>query len=148
MGDQYDPWRDLAGRPHLTFAIARLPTGHGWYLEDVPGIVLDDRLSRVERRCVMAHELAHVDLGHHDQAAGNGPGTSRIARRREREADELAAHRLLDLRRLADALAWALCPEEVADELDVTVDVVRRRIRNLTPEDKAFIESKHWGRTA
>ena len=43
---------------------------------------------------------------------------------------------------LADALRWALSPEEVAHELDVTVDVVRRRIRTLTDEEKAWIEQR------
>lgn len=147
-GDRYDPWHDLRARDHLTFAVTRLPAGHGWYLHDIPGIVIDDRLTRVERRCVVAHELAHIDLGHHEQAATGGPGTARIARHREREADVLAATRLINLDALADALVWALCPEEVAHELDVTVDVVRRRLRTLTDAEKAYIEARHWGRTA
>ncbi len=148
MGDRYDPWRDLARREHLTLVVTRLPAGHAWYLHDVAGIAIDDRLTRVEGRCAVAHELAHVDLGHHAQAAGTGPGTSRIARRHEREADQLAAERLIRLDDLADALRWALCPVEVAEELGVTPELARRRILTLTEEEKSYIEARQWGRTA
>lgn len=147
-GDRYDPWRDLARREHITLAVTRLPVGTGWYFSDIPGIALDDRLDRVGRRCALAHELAHVDLGHTHQAAGRGPGTSRIARRREVEADILAAVRLITLADLADALRWALCPEEVAQELDVTEDLARIRIEQLTTAEKTFIEARHLRRSA
>lgn len=147
-GDRYDPWRDLARREHITLAVTRLPVGAGWYFSDIPGIALDDRLDRVGRRCALAHELAHVDLGHTHQAAGRGPGTSRIARRREVEADVLAAVRLISLDDLADALRWALCPEEVAHELDVTEDLARIRVEQLTTDEKTFIEARHLRRSA
>lgn len=148
LGERYDPWADLAERTHLTLAITRLPHGHGWYMHDVPGIVLDDRLDRVGRRCALAHELAHVDLGHTHQVAGTGPGTSRIQRRRERDADLLAAQRLIPLDRLADTLHWALCPEEVAHELDVTDRLATLRIRNLSQAEKAYITEQIRGQSA
>lgn len=147
-GERYDPWRDLARREHLTLAITRLPAGTGWYFHDIPGIALDDRLDRVGRRCALAHELAHIDLGHTHQVAGQGPGTGRIARRRETEADQLAAQRLIPLDQLADVLRWALCPEEVAHELDVTEHLANVRVVTLTTAEKAHIETRHWGRTA
>lgn len=147
-GERYDPWADLAARPHLTLAVARLPFGNGWYLHDVPGIVLDDRLDRIGRRCALAHELAHVDLGHVHQVAGTGPGTSRIQRRREREADRLASQRLIPIHQLADVLRWALCAEEVAHDLEVTEHLARIRIHDLTEAEKVDIEARHWGRTA
>jgi Zn-dependent peptidase ImmA (M78 family) len=148
LGERYDPWADLARRPHITLAITRLPHGNGWYMHDVPGIALDDRLDRVARRCALAHELAHIDLGHTHQVAGTGPGTSRIQRRREREADTLADARLVLLDDLARAIAVGLCPEEVAHELDVTLDVVHRRIQQLTARERAFVKQQTWGRTA
>ena len=59
---KYNPWADLRAREELTCAVTRLPDGWGdaWYDPVTHGIVIDDRLSRVERRCVLAHELAHV----------------------------------------------------------------------------------------
>lgn len=147
-GERYDPWHDLAQRKHLTLAVTRLPVGTGWYFHDIEGIALDDRLDRVGRRCALAHELAHIDLGHTHQVAGSGPGTSRIARRREIEADDLAARRLITPRYLADAIRWCLCEEEVAEELGVTVELTRRRMALLNDEEKDYIETRLWGRTA
>lgn len=147
-GEAYDPWRDLARRTHLTLAFTRLPVGQGWYLHDVPGIVLDDRLTRVGARCALAHELAHIDLGHTHQMAGNGPGTSRIARRRETEADALADARLVPLERLVDALRWSQDEHELAELLWVTTDLIRRRLAGLTSDEHGIIEEGLWGRTA
>lgn len=138
----YDPWQDLRDRNHLTLAITRLPIGDAWYLHDVPGIALDDRLTRVERRCVLAHELAHIDLGHMDQAA-NGLcwdlGTSRIARRRELAADKIAARRLILTRRLAEALCSHDDQPSVADDLDVTERVLAVRLDHLHPAERGYI---------
>jgi Zn-dependent peptidase ImmA (M78 family) len=119
----------------LAFAVTRLPVGEGWYLPDVPGIVLDDRLDRVQRRCVLAHELAHVDLDHH-QVAGNGPGTDRLARRNERAADVLAAKRLLSVAQLAFALPAASGQAEVAELLEVTPHLLEVRLQHLEPSER------------
>ena len=99
-------------------------------------ILLDRGLQRAERNTVLAHEIAHVDLGH------VMTGRRWFDRRQERDADRLAATRLVNLDDLADALMWALCPEEAADALNVTVDVVRRRIWELTEDEKASIERR------
>ena len=80
--------------------------------------------------------MGYIDLDH------VMTGRRWFDRRQERDADELAAQRLVDLPRLAEALRWALCPEEVAHELDVTVDVVRRRIRGLTDDEKSWIAAR------
>ena len=138
--ERYCPWADLASREHLAFAVARLPLGEGWYLPDVPGIVLDDRLGRVGRRCVLAHELAHVDLGHHHQLAGNGPGTGRLARRNESAADLLAARRLLPESLLVGALAGAAGLSDAAELLDVTPRLLAVRLRCLGSEERALRE--------
>lgn len=141
----YDPWCDLRDRTHLTLAITRLPIGDAWYLADVPGIALDDRLTRVERRCVLAHELAHIDLGHMDQAATGlcwDLGTSRIARRRELDADKVAARRLILTRRLAGALCEHDDPWSVADGLDVTEHILKVRLAHLHPAERGYITRK------
>jgi Zn-dependent peptidase ImmA (M78 family) len=135
----YCPWRDLASRPHLAFVVTRLPVADGWYLPDVPGIVLDDRLTRVQRRCVLAHELAHIDLGHHQQVAGNGPGTDRLARRNEAAADRLAARRLLPLTGLMHWLPYASSRSEAAELLDVTERLLSIRLEQLSSREAAAL---------
>jgi hypothetical protein len=102
-------------------------------------IVLDDRLTRTERRCVLAHELAHPDLGHMHQAAGSGPGTGRIARRDEEEADQLAARRLIALGDMADAAVSASCRYELAESLDVTAELLAVRIQHLHPAERGAV---------
>jgi hypothetical protein len=54
----------------------------------------------------------------------------------------VAAARLITLERLADALAWARAPEEVAAELHVTVSVLRRRLSDLTAGEQQMIEDR------
>lgn len=138
----YDPWRHLADMRHVTFGVRRLPHGHGWWLRDIPGIVIDDRLGRVRRRCVIAHELVHAE---HDDpnCTSHGPDGPRIARWIERRADRTAAARLIPLAALADALTWApLCPHQVAEHLDVTVDVLRARLAELTDDEKHWIDDR------
>ncbi len=138
----YNPWDDLASRPHIAFGVRRLPLGHGWWLPDIPGIVLDDRIGRVKRRCVLAHELVHADV-EDKQCAATGPDGSRLARRSEAFADRRAAQRLIAIDDLADAIAWApLNPAMVAEHLDVTEDVLRRRLESLTAEEANSIERR------
>lgn len=135
----YDPWADLHARPHICcdWHSVELPVGRGWWLPDVLGIVLDRRLSRVERRCALAHELRHAD--HHDeQVAHIGPDGPRLARRQEKRADREAARRLVELDQLAAALrAYPSDPAAVADELDITVDVLHCRLDTMPPTERA-----------
>jgi Zn-dependent peptidase ImmA (M78 family) len=137
----YNPWVDLGSRPHICCdsQTVELPAGNGWWLPDVMGIVLDRRLTRVERRSALAHELVHVDNGD-EQVVRIGPDGPRMARRQETRADREAARRLIDL----SALAAALCahphnPTAVADELDVTVEVLHCRLDHLRVEERAVL---------
>lgn len=135
----YSPWADLHARPHICCDAhtVELPTGDGWWLPEVMGIVLDRRLTRVQRRCALAHELRHVD--HHDeQVAHIGPDGPRLARRQETRANQEAARRLVDVRSLARALrAHPDDPTTVAEELDVTVDVLHCRLDHLDAAERA-----------
>lgn len=133
----YSPWEDAAQRyPHIHIGRVDLRPARGAWIAAERVILLERTLGRAERNTVLAHEIAHVDLDHAKT------GRKWFDRRMERDADDLAARRLVDLERLADVLRWALCPEEVAHELDVTVDVVRRRIRSLTVQEKDAIAAR------
>lgn len=139
----YSPWADLNDRPHICLDAhsVELPAGQGWWLPDVLGIVLDRRLTRVERRCALAHELRHVD--HDDvQVSGIGPDGPRIARRQETRADREAARRLIEVEALAVALAAH--PDDataVADELDVTTEVLHCRLADLESDEVAALRT-------
>lgn len=144
----YNPWAQLRELgPRFAFGIARLPAGRGWWCPDVPGIVLDKRLTRVERRSVLAHELVHVEEGDR-QCASVGPDGSRQARRRERKADVTAARRLIDLDALAAAELWGRHPTEVAEELDVDLHTLRVRVETLDDDERAYLRGRleqGWG---
>ena len=133
----YSPWGDAAARhPDVHISAADCHPARGAWVPEARVILLDRRLRRTERRTVLAHEIAHVDLGHRPT------GRRWFDRRQEREANRLADQRLVPLDALAGALRWALCAEEAAHELDVTVDVVRRRLAALTDGEKTWIEGR------
>jgi len=103
------------------------------------GIVLDDRLTRVERKCVLAHELVHAELLD-EQCVHDSCDGARLARRRERHADREAAFRLIDIRPLGEALAAH--PDDLylaADELDVDHQTLSTRLRHLHPAERHYL---------
>ena len=63
---RWNPWRVLRSRSHIRFALERLPDG----VEAVYGrrgeraaIIIDPRLSQVDRAAALAHELVHDERG-------------------------------------------------------------------------------------
>lgn len=70
-------------------------------------------LTPVEERCVLAHELGHAHFGH----IASTPAA-------ERAAERFAARLLVDPARLRDVARWCSDPRELADELDVTEEVL------------------------
>lgn len=85
-------------------------------------IVLDAGLTPVERRCVLAHELGHA---HHRHRSGS-PANERVA-------DAFAARLLVDPVALREASRWTHDPAELADELDLTEDVVLAYLTLVAP---------------
>lgn len=133
----YDPGADAAERyPDITIRRAELPFAHAAYLPRRGLILINRALSRRGWKCALAHELVHLDEGH-PQA-----GSDVLEIRQEAATDRETARRLITLDALADALRWALGPDEVADELDVEGAVVRNRIRHLTDAEKTYIERR------
>lgn len=135
---RYSPWRDLETRhPSITVGRAGIKPTRGAWVQEVNVIVLDHDLDRVTCNATLAHEVAHIDLGHHDHQA---PGRW-FADRWEREADNLAAVRLLDdVDEIADAVA--LYPhdiEKASHHLDVSADVLWRRLTRLTNAERLLV---------
>lgn len=132
---EYNPWQHLHRKAELTLGICPLPTGlQGLYFSDIEAIAITDQADRVGRRCVLAHELAHFDLGH-KQCAGLGRFGAMYARRQENAADRLAAERLITIDALRLVAEWAADQFEAAQTLDVTPGMLAVRLRNLTPAE-------------
>jgi Zn-dependent peptidase ImmA (M78 family) len=127
--ETFNPWRELAAHPDVLLDIAHLKRGRlgvTWHRQRV--IQLDDGLDRVERRCVLAHELAHWERG-------PVPCIPVLAAREEATCDLIAARRLIPLDALAD-LAWCDNLGQAAEELDVTEDVLACRLDHLTDSER------------
>ena len=100
----------------VTVATATLPsTRRGVYDHARDLVVYDHRLTPVERRCVLAHELGHVYHGH----------TTFGDARAERAADEYAARLLIDPAAHAAAERLDPSPAAIAEELGVEERLVR-----------------------
>lgn len=154
MNQPYSPWGDLASREHIDVehtddlsddleAVTRFRRG-----EDAGAarkIAIAKRLDRVERRCALAHELAHIDLKHRCIRQQDSPDAQRLADRNEAEADERAARNLIDRYAIVRALRmYGEAPlDQVADELDVTVEVVETWLRAVArhPGQKAWLRA-------
>ena len=81
-------------------------------------IYLDDRLTEREKRCALTHELVHLDMGHSECQP---PAV-------ERRVREVTAHLLVPETMLNQTLRWTTCMHEAAEELSVTVSVLKDRV--------------------
>lgn len=125
----YHPWRELRSREHLELTWADLPPGVRGLTDGSSAIWLEVDQLQVERRCALAHELAHIDLGH----------TTKPTVAEEQAARRFAAQKLITWDALVDVFRWAHNAFEAADELWVTVDVLEDRLRFLHPHERALL---------
>lgn len=123
----YHPWRVLGRHwPHVILDHTDdLPPGRRAETNGVDEIRMRRRLLQVERRCSLAHELIHLERGH----------TGECSPVVEATVDEEAARRLIPWERLLAAVRWARSEEELADELWVTVHVLRARVAVLRADE-------------
>lgn len=128
----YHPWRALRALEHVELVWQPLPDGILAATDGADRIWMDPRQRQAKRRSTLAHELAHIELGH---VGGCTPA-------QDVEADQLAARRLIPLDRLADALQWARCLDEAADELWVDRDTLSTRLRHLHPSERHYITNR------
>lgn len=73
-----------------------------------------------------------------------GPVGRCLIRREEFVVDEITARERVPLERLVDGLLWSLNVEELAEELDVTVETALCRLRTLSDEETADL-SRRFG---
>lgn len=128
----YDPSADIAARyPDWLVGSADL----GGLISEVlcpvrHVILLDQTLGLPDRRCSLAHAIAHIDLGHTHPVSGY------YENREEAAANALAARRLIPLPAYAEALSWTREPAEVAAELVVDRSTLAVREAGLTRSDR------------
>ncbi|WKK26445.1 ImmA/IrrE family metallo-endopeptidase [Streptomyces olivoreticuli] len=84
-------------------------------------------LSSVLQRCVLAHEVAHIALGHHRCTYG-GAAAAVVTLAQERAAEVWAARKLITVVELAVARDSGLPDRAIAHELGVTERVYHARL--------------------
>ena len=113
----YDPFRQ-AEHEGIRVLAHPLIGANGLWLPDRRTILLRPGMSSALERSVLAHELAHAELGH---LHATGPGSAR----QERAADRLAARRLIDPASLARIIAGTEDAGRAALELGVTPQLLQ-----------------------
>lgn len=89
-------------------------------------IWLDDRLTSVEQRCVLTHELVHLELSH----VGHQPPAI------EAKVRERTARWLVPLDQLWEVRHWQGPLHLLAEDPGITVAVLHDRLRWLTEEEE------------
>lgn len=107
----------------------------GFTLFEERRISLRTDLTWAERRCTVLHEVLHAE---------RGPVLEGVLAEREELVVRRMTCRLLlpDVKPIGEALAWALSPEECADELMVDVGVLRDRLRWLHPAERHYLSRR------
>ena len=120
--------QEAADRLGITVITERLPYDYGC-TDGSHTIWLDDRLTPVERRCVLTHELFHVMHGHHHGQP----------RRIEEQIHAATARWLVPWPYLLAAIGEQVTEFDMAEQLNVTVEVLRNRLRHATPAELATL---------
>jgi hypothetical protein len=133
-----NPWQRLAEEwPRVPVVYADLgPHRYGesrWKAGRPVGIVLHRRLTQVQRRCTLAHELEHLDRG--------APCETLRASIERRVINATARYLLPNLDLLAETLG-AYDLRRAADELWVTFPVLVDRLRSLTDKELEYVTSR------
>lgn len=129
MADSWHPWQELRALDELIYAQADLPSGDAWWVPSQKVILMRPGLKQVQRRCALAHELGHRELGHTGQC--EYADSDRQGRRAEVLADVWAARKLITVEQLAHVLVWTDDRGEAAHELWVTRRILDRRLEYM-----------------
>ncbi len=138
----YHPFRHLRSLGEtVTFSVEPTPGDKpAWWSPASSHILMRPGLSQAERRCYMAHELAHRDLNHSGECRWRDG--QRQTRRQEIAADQLAARRLITREALVAALCWSDDREEVAEALWVTVHMLECRLEHMFGGERVVIATE------
>ncbi|MDU5415551.1 MAG: hypothetical protein E6128_01490 [Cutibacterium avidum] len=124
-----NPWDDLTNRPQLDLCWGGLPPGQ-LGATDGQHIWIAKGLTIRERRCTLAHELAHIDLNL----------VSDVTWTSEQRVRDVTARRLLpDIGAVASALAGGVDMATASEELWVTEDILTDRLTTLSGAERAML---------
>lgn len=137
---QVNPWQRFAEDwPRVTVEYRPI-AGHRhaetyWQRGKPVRVVLDHKLSQVQRRCALAHELEHLDRG--------APCESLRASIERRVVKATAKYLLPDLELLAGMLT-VYDLRRAADELWVTFPILIDRLRGMSDRELEYVtERRH-----
>lgn len=127
------PWRLLRASEHVLLEWHDDgPMGRTNHATDT--ISLRRGMTWAQRRCTVLHELLHLE---------RGPVPIADAAREEEAVRRETARRMLpDIKPVAEAIAWASCMEECADDLGVDVAVLRYRLAHLHPAERGYLRTR------
>lgn len=130
--DRYDPWRH-AETLDLRIVFRQLPGDlMGVYFHGPSRVIaLDSRLTQVERRCTLAHELVHLERGDGGRCA-----TDWHESKQEQQVHQVAARRLIRAEDLALALILHEHPYAQAEELWVDEMTLATRLAGLSTVER------------
>lgn len=121
----HHPWRRFRDEwGHVALTVKPLP-GDLHAFTDGDTVWMHTPLLQAERRCAIEHEMIHLEHG--DDCAQDEV----VERRTDREV----ARRLIPWAQFLRAARWARHEEELADELWVTVKVLRARVHTLRADE-------------
>ncbi|WP_309080317.1 ImmA/IrrE family metallo-endopeptidase [Zhihengliuella sp.] len=125
----FDPWGELKQLRHITIEWRR-PHPLAPAATDGQRIWIDPAATQTERRCLLAHELVHVEERHR----GCQPAAV------ERAVRLQTARRLIRLEDLASHMPWTRHPAELAESLWVTEQVLLDRLAGLWPHERRALD--------
>lgn len=131
----YHPWRRLRELTDVTLCWHQYGVA-GWCRHSTATVSLRTDLTQAERRSTVCHEVVHLE---------RGPGLLGFEDREESAVEREAAKRLIGIRELGEALAWAGSFAEAADELWVDVGTLRARLSYLHPAERAYLARRLRG---
>lgn len=124
------PWRLLRERDDLTLSVRDLGDDGPLGLTGGSTIVLTTGLLQVERRCVLLHELIHLERGIPHSADD----------REEAAIEHEVARRLVPFAELVEALRWSCEVDEVAEACWVMPHLIRVCMQGLHPAELSVVQ--------
>ena len=128
--------QEAADRLGATVRVTRLEHAYG-YADGTRTVWLDDRLTPTEARCVLTHELFHIIHGH----IGEQPPHV------ERQIHAVTARWLIPWPAFLAAAGEQVTVHQMAEDLNVTTDVLHHRLIHATPDELATLTMEghpHW----
>lgn len=131
----YHPWRRLRELADIQLRwVDGLPDGDlGLCSHEHRLLVMSRRQTQAERRCTLEHELGHLE---------RGPVPAHMVEREEVVVEREAARRLIDIRKLGEAMAWSTDAATVAEELWVDEPMLKARLEGLHPAERAYLRDR------